>query len=265
MRYLAIIAACLLAAGARGQLAFDGTTDQAANVPSFSAIEGAGKVTLCGWFRFSPLGANDVLIAQWYNGGQMTFSWQTHSVADELAFYINGGAGSYISTDANLSADVWYHLALVFDGALAAANRVKMFRDDVRVSAPASGAMPTTIPTGTVDLQLADLQNFANRELTGDLDIVRAYTTALTTNELASLILDQCDKFKPELATNTALTAIRDPAFNTDHSHTNCAASYDTKFLPFSDGAAVTGTWHDATGNGNDATVYNSPTREAAR
>ena len=149
-------------------------------------------------------------------------------------------------------------MAGMYDGA-----NVKVYVDgDLTVGNAYTGAI---LANASQDIDIANASGGSSQYFDGMMDKVRIYTTALTTNELASLILDQCDKFKPELATNTALTAIRDPAFDTDHSNTNCAASYDTKFLPFSDGAAVTGTWHDATGNGNDATIYNSPTREAAR
>ncbi len=53
----------------------------------------------------------------------------------------------------------WHHLALVYDGALAPDDRVKLFADGVRLNAPITGVIPPALPNysnGTINVGPAE-------------------------------------------------------------------------------------------------------------
>jgi len=79
----------------------------------------------------------------------------------------------------------WYHLACVFDGAQPAAQRAKLYVDGVLVKTGYETS--ATLTNFASPLTLGTLNVGYASSFKGQLDDVRLYTTALTSNQVATL------------------------------------------------------------------------------
>ena len=84
-----------------------------------------------------------------------------------------------------------------------------------------------------------DSRDYSGYEWEGMLDDIRVYDAALTSNQIASIFLNTCDKFVPEYGTNTTLIANQDPGFDPRESNTNTVAMWDSDYLAVADGNAI--------------------------
>lgn len=169
-----------------GALLFDGTDDRVI-VEQFDTTGGLGAMTIEGWFKFTSVNASDVLVAQWNNGVNHRFSFQTHSVADELIVYIpnapTGSNATWNTTGADLTADQWYHIAFVWDGSQGTeVAKGKFYVDGSQVASGHAGTTGITTLTNSsgLDLRVADMENFGPREMPATIDEIAIYDTALS-------------------------------------------------------------------------------------
>ncbi len=170
---------------------FDGIDDNII-VADFDDTSGAETLTIEGWFKFTSVNASDVLVSQWNNGTDARFSWQTHTVSDELAFYVSqNAAGStnewWRTTDANLVADTWYHLALVWDGTAGTeVDKVKMYRNGTALTITQAGTAGATAfrSSSGLDLKIGDMENYDPRELPAVIDEIAIHSHAATVTEM---------------------------------------------------------------------------------
>ena len=157
---------------------------------SVSGTDGITALTVELWFKPESLVTNSALVCNWKNDNtDNKFMFRLDGVnSDELKCFI---ASSLTDTtnvastsDANLAVGTWYHLALVYDGSQAAADRVKFYRDGTLLTSAITGTIPTALTSTTDDsVYLASKQNGANFQ-DGWFDEVRIWNTARTQAEI---------------------------------------------------------------------------------
>ena len=112
----------------------------------------------------------------------------TAGVQDELYFFIASSltdSSTYFGTsNLNLTAGAWQHLAFVYDGTLAAANRVAIYRNGVAASGSVSGTIPTTLTSSTVSAYFGSGATGGNAS-DSNLDEIAIYSRALSATEVA--------------------------------------------------------------------------------
>ena len=97
----------------------------------------------------------------------------------------------------------------------------------------------------------------------GSIDDPRVYSTALTSNRIARLVLDTCEMYRPDFWTNATLHSYAE-TWDTGYGNTNLAGAWRGDHTGYGNGNSFTNV-PDLSGNGNDGTAYNNPTIEAAR
>lgn len=168
-------------------------TDNAIVIPNFDATASSSAMTIEGWFKPTSVAASDVLVSQYNSSVNQRFSWQTHTTADEMVFYVSvnptGPLVSWFSTGADLAAGNWYHLALVWNGnASTEAGKVTMYVNGSKPFMTKSGANVVTQFTNQTGLSLmvGDMQNFHPREFPGAVDEFAVYNRVLSDAEITS-------------------------------------------------------------------------------
>lgn len=165
---------------------FDGANDYI-NFPDFADTNSVQKLTMVGWFYFTPLTNSDVLLAQWDQLAEKKFSWQTGGTKERLYFYANGGSGQWY-TGSVLTSNEWLHLSVVIDGAEAsAADKCRFYKNGILQTNIKSSSFSAFTST-TVDLKIGDLANYPDRNLHGKVDDVYVYANvALSASEILDL------------------------------------------------------------------------------
>ncbi len=196
-----------------GAAAFNGT-DSYLTVPDAATLDGTSVFTLTCWFKVNTI-----------NGAGLV-SKRTN-ITDNNAFT------TFLQTDARLNVDIdtnndrftsntafttgaWYHVAVVFDGTLAAASRVRLY---------VNGALDTvenetsaSVPNYTSSLKVGISHVGTTAFLDGLVDDVRLYRRALPASEVAS-IAD--GNFAPTVSGGTAPAATNAIAANLTGSASN--------------------------------------------
>jgi hypothetical protein len=185
-------------------LAFDGRDDYV-KVRDNESLETPDALTIACWIRLDRIKRerrNHTFVGKWGPGrdgtGESFIFWMGESAPyDELCFWASAGpwstrAGTQISytTNADLAAATWYHVAVVW-----VANKPPVFYRDGRLltSVQKGGPYKKTIPciqsTRTpIKLGQGDRNPPGGiHRLEGLLDDVRIYSRALTAQEIAAL------------------------------------------------------------------------------
>jgi len=145
-------------------MSFDGTDDYV-QIPSFLDL-GSTAFSVETWFKLDSLpSAYQMLVAQ-VDG---TFWLYIPNQTGKLRTYLGGSSLNGVTS---LSADVWYHAAVTYDGATLYLNG--------ELEASASGT--TTNATG--DLLLGIHSNMTSKHLHGSLDEVRIWNVARSQTEI---------------------------------------------------------------------------------
>jgi hypothetical protein len=200
--------------------------------------------------------------------GDVPREWQTYiNSSGNIAFalYDNGG-NQRIERQGPFSVPLytWYHAALTYDGS-SSSSGLKVYVNAVRVDnadddagsyvAMHDGANPVKLGKGNTT---ADPIVFA-----GKMDDVRIYNTALSSNEIARLVLKTCEMYDPTFWTNATLHATAE-TWETGYGNTNLVGAWRGDRTGSANGETFSAI-PDISDNGNDGTAYNSPTIEAAR
>ena len=216
-----------------GAADFDGANSYI-TVPDSATLDNTGAFTLSYWFK-----------ANVFNGAGL--------VAKRNNFNDNNAYSTFLGLDGKMTVDVvsnndrftsattfntgaWYHIAVVFDGTLAAASRVKLY---------VNGALDTTanetstsVPNYTSPLTVGILHIGSTVSFDGAIDDVRFHRRALTAVEI-SAAKNATDKAAPLVATGTAPSTI-----------TNVAAALAGS-VSAETGTAPTAAWSKISGPGN--------------
>ncbi len=179
------------AAGSRGvigqAITLDGSFDRI-DVGDMPTLEGQSALTISSWVRPSSLVDYAGILCKYSSttsdtclqaGGSGVGSSSAINAA------VRNGSDAYgYTSGSKLTAGVWTHVAMVFDGSLSGnANRLKVYVDGVQEALTFSGTIPATT--------VSNAQNFiigrtggASNYWNGKLDEVRAYNRALTAAEI---------------------------------------------------------------------------------
>ncbi len=197
----------------RGAADFDGATSYL-NVPDSASLDVTTAFTLTYWFKVNTI-----------NGAGLVS--KRNSLNDNNAFT------TFLQTDARLNVDidtnndrftsntafstgVWYHVAVVFDGTLAAASRAKLYVNGVLdITADETSA---TIPNYNSPFKVGLIHTGATTFLDGLVDDVRLYRRALPASEVAMVA---AGNFAPAVSCGTAPSATNGIAANLAGSASN--------------------------------------------
>jgi hypothetical protein len=176
----------------------NGSSHTPANAEFLSVADNAGlsistAFTFQAWIKINTLAVNLAIGGKWDYQTQGGFLFQTdQSQTDELICYIastlnDNGANHGYTTDANLLAGTWYHTVVVYDGSLAAANRLKIYLNAASKSLTLAGTIPTTIPDNTADFKIGKFGGTLTRYFDGLIDEVGYWNRALSSAEITQL------------------------------------------------------------------------------
>ena len=168
-------------------LSFDGTNDKV-DFGDIATVDG-DKLTVCLWYTPTNTNALGLLWGKVAAvGGDANDLRLQH---DDGA----GGSGSGISwihgttspravvATGVFTGGTTYHVALVYDGSLAAANRVVIYLDGVAQTLTITGTIPTTI-VGSADTVTIGAAGDDTLDLAGTLSHLKVYDEALTQAEV---------------------------------------------------------------------------------
>lgn len=173
---------------------FDGSND-VVTVNDHDDLDGGNKYTFSMWVNPTALTTRDCFLAKWNTSGTGTGnSWgirTNSSFADEIDVIIAANStdtgGTYYSTsDADLQAGVWSHVVVVYDGTLAAANRVAVYVNGVLKSGSVTGTLPTSLQNSNkvVTLGRQFVVNVTQHFYNGKMDEVSFWKRAITATEV---------------------------------------------------------------------------------
>ena len=197
----------------RGAADFDGASSYL-NVPDAATLDGTGAFTLTYWFKVNTI-----------NGAGL--------VSKRINFNDRNAFSTFLQTDARLNVDLdsnndrfasntafstglWYHVAVVFDGSLAAASRARLYVNGLLdITADETSA---SIPNYNSPLKVGLLHTGATAFLDGLVDDVRLYRRALPAAEVAMVA---AGNFAPTVACGPAPAATNGVAANLAGSASN--------------------------------------------
>ena len=163
-------------------LTFDGSADWV-NATDIDAIDGISKLTITGWARPSSLSS---FLSVMRKGGSdnSQFRMSSGGTSTAIRAKMGNGADTYGETAAGLlSADVWGHWAMVFDGTQTGNSaRLKMYFNGTEETLTFSGTIPATTPSNAEVVQIGQHEYFP-----GDIDDVRIYNRPLSAAEISAL------------------------------------------------------------------------------
>ena len=213
-------------------LDLENTSNQRAEV-DISATDGISALTVMCWIKPESLTVNDHFLTQWPSSDtDNKWIFRVDSTTDEVKCFIASSTTDdtnfATSTDMDIVVNVWKHIAFVYDGSLAAANRVKFFADGLEKTASITGTIPTALTTPTDKaFAVGARADATTADYDGLIDEVRLFYRALTANEIANYMFsDRVETNYPYWPLNNnyndssgaglTLTAINTPVFSTD-------------------------------------------------
>lgn len=162
---------------------FDG--DGYITIPNTESLQATSALTLSAWVNFEYIGGD-------YSHGIIS---KRAGYGTDTAYTLFQWAESYMWVDLDYETDRfssatafevnrWYHVAMVYDGSLAAAERVRLYVDGaLDVVASESSA---SLPAFDCDLEVGRLVNGGNTML-GSIDEVAIWRRPLSGDEVAAL------------------------------------------------------------------------------
>ncbi|MDP2673048.1 MAG: LamG-like jellyroll fold domain-containing protein [Nanoarchaeota archaeon] len=175
-----------------GAYTFDGSNDFI-NVSDINALDGITQMTVSAWIYNDALAIDKAIIAKWDFSTQGSWGFQTGAAAsDELRVYIaplidDAGSAQGETTDANLAANRWYNTVFVYDGGLAAADRLKIYVDGTLKTTTISGTIPTSLTSATSTVKIGKFGGTLERYWDGNIDEVMIWNRSLSANEVKQI------------------------------------------------------------------------------
>jgi beta-glucanase (GH16 family)/regulation of enolase protein 1 (concanavalin A-like superfamily) len=190
----------------RGAADFDGATSFI-NVPDSTTLDVGSAFTLTYWFKANTInGAGHVGKRNNFNDNNaFTTFLQTDA---RLNVDIDSNNDRFVSNTA-FSTGIWYHVAVVFDGTLAAASRAKLYVNGILDHT--ANETSSTIPNYNSSLKVGITHAGSTAFLDGLVDDVRLYRRALPGSEVAMVA---AGNFAPAVAVGIAPGAINGIAAN---------------------------------------------------
>ncbi|MHC4570758.1 MAG: LamG-like jellyroll fold domain-containing protein [Planctomycetota bacterium] len=181
----------------QGELSFDGIDDYV-DIADDPSLDMTTKLTVALWMKQPVLAINKALAAKWDFQTQGCWTFQTDNVnPDELMVFIatalddNGSGGNGKTTNANMTAESWYHVAFVYDGDGAAnADRLKVYVDGQEKTLSFAGTIPSLLQDSSASVKIGKFGGILDRYFNGIIDDVRIYNRALSAEEMLELAVD---------------------------------------------------------------------------
>ena len=196
-----------------GAAQFNGT-DSYVNVPDAASLDGTSAFTLTYWFKVNTI--NGAGLVSKRNGIADNNAYTTFLQTDgRLNVDIDSNNDRFTSNTA-FSTGIWYHIALVFDGTLAAAQRAALYVSGVldKTATETSASVPNYTSSLKVGISNVGTTAF----LDGLVDDVRFYRRALPASEVAFVA---AGNFAPAVSAGAAPAATNGVAANLAGSATN--------------------------------------------
>jgi len=171
---LAILAAILLPAAANAQpfgtfLLLNGPTSGYVDVPSSSALNPTGAITIEAWVNLTDAdGCSSIIGKNWQ------VSWWVGICGTTLRSYLRGGLPSQVNGGV-INPGEWNHIAVVFDGT----QRRHYINGELVATHNETGALPAS----TSDLQIGSDVNWAHTPH-GTIDEVRLWNVARSQTDI---------------------------------------------------------------------------------
>jgi beta-glucanase (GH16 family)/regulation of enolase protein 1 (concanavalin A-like superfamily) len=185
-----------------GAASFNGT-DSYLTVPDNNLLDSTSAFTLSFWFKANTLGNNVGLVSKRVNFDNNN-SYSTFLGLDgKLTIDINSNNNRFTS-NTTFNAGAWYHVAIVFNGGLAEADRARLYvNGTLDKSSPETS---TAIPNHTSLLCIGILAPGGN-VFDGLIDEVRFHRRALAAAEITA-ITNETGGFGPNVSAGPAPAAI---------------------------------------------------------
>lgn len=235
------------------------------------------------WVKRNAVTGFDTYLSKWTY--QTDGGWAIQSGANsyaDLCVFLAGSAGdpgnnSFEFTDVDMSANTWYHVAVIYDGSLTGnANRLKCYVNGVqKTQNVVAGAVPASLQADGAPLRLGAWSGSLTRYLDGYLDNVRIWSRAITAGEVASEYASGAGRNYAAMSTSDKVSLVCAYDFaspgsglvaDSHGSNTltnNNAVTYAAGIVSgtaSADGDPVT-TWQDQSGNGRHASAATSAKR----
>ncbi len=173
-----------------GCLSFSTSTNNV-SAGNITALDSISAFSLSFWINPTSLAVNSAIISKSDFSTKTLFAVNTDSTTNsELRVYIanatNDTGSNYLTTSGlGLTNSTWAHIAVVYDGTLSAANRVKVYKNGRLVSGSATGTIPTTTTANTTsNLKVGASDSGTYTALNAYLDEVKIYLSPLTPSEI---------------------------------------------------------------------------------
>jgi len=159
---------------------FDGTNDYI-NLGNNVSLAPSGAITIVGWINsLNPLGLSEVMFDK-TSGSAVNGNYfcRIQGVTGKVRFEINTGAATTLNANTVLSANVWYHIACVWDGA-----NMYIYLNGASDATPAvkTGTMADNGLNASIGRKGGNTLFF-----NGKLDEVRLYNRTLSAGEIKML------------------------------------------------------------------------------
>jgi hypothetical protein len=173
---------------------FNGS-DQSIAASDIAAYAVGSQMTVSWIMERDVIAVDDAFVTQWDYATDGAFNIQSGaSASDEISVFIatsatDSGIGCrYDTTNANEEANIWYHVVVVFDGSLAAANRIRVYQNGVLLTGSyAAGAAPATVLNSAANFCIGNVSSGLDRDFPGTMSNVRYYNVALGAQEALGL------------------------------------------------------------------------------
>ena len=161
--------------------------DQSINCGNIPALISSSNFTISGWFTQTTLNQTRILFGT--RGGN-TDTVGIYTYTDGFMYIdVKNGSASYGKFDYStvISADTWFHLAMVFDGSGSAnADKLKLYINNSEVTLTYNSTIPASTSSTALDFKLGIVEGL-NDEWLGKISQVAIFDYTLSTNQISYL------------------------------------------------------------------------------
>ncbi len=230
-----------------GALEFDGINGLA-TIADSDALDGTTVFSLCYWFRANAYPVDSAGLVSKRDSLTANNAYTTYLKAADKHIYVDveGGSNNRFPSAALINTGVWYHVTLIFNGALPATQRAALWiNGSLDVTANETSTSISNYPS---NLRIGNTQSGAANWFNGLIDDVRFYRRALSAGEIQNLAQTN---FAPNVLVGS-------PPVATNHLQTFLSGTLTDD----GQGGLLMASWTKISGPGN--VMFNDPTNPAA-